>query len=158
MENKKMKFQVTLVAAVAALAIATPAAANQARVEARAGMSFGENQSEEFLGGVAAGYDFDLGESAFIGAEASLDKVFVDNSGVVLGGTARLGMREGNSRFFVAGGYTDLTCDLCGDGFHAGAGVEAALSGNVYGKLEYRHFFFDGTDTNVIATGVGMRF
>jgi opacity protein-like surface antigen len=153
-----MKFQVALVAAVAALAVATPAAANQARVEARGGMSFGENQDEEFIGGVAAGYDFDLSETVFVGAEASVDKVFVDNSGVVLGGTARLGMRQGNSRFFVAGGYTDLTCDFCGDGFHAGAGVEAPLSGNVYGKLEYRHFFFDGNDSNVVAAGVGMRF
>lgn len=153
-----MKFQVALVAAAAALAVATPAAANEFRVEARGGMSFGENQSEEFVAGVAAGYDFDLGEKAFIGAEASVDKIFVDNSGVVLGGTARLGMKEGNSKFFLAGGYTDLTCDFCGDGFHAGAGVEVGLTEQVYGKLEYRHFFFDGTDSNVVAAGVGMRF
>jgi outer membrane immunogenic protein len=153
-----MKFKVALIATAAALAAATPAAANEGRVEARAGMSFGDNQGEEFVGGVAAGYDFDLGESAFIGLEASVDKVFVDNSGVVLGGTARLGMRQGNSRFFVAGGYTDLTCDLCGDGIHAGAGAEFGLTETVYGKLEYRHFFFDGTDSNVIAAGVGVRF
>lgn len=153
-----MKFQVSLAAAVAALAIAAPAAANDFRVEARGGLSFGENQDAEAVAGVAAGYDFDLGEKAFIGAEASLDKILVDNSGVVLGGTARLGMKEGNSKFFIAGGYTDLTCDLCGDGFHAGAGVEAPLSGNVYGKLEYRHFFFEGTDSNVAAAGVGVRF
>lgn len=153
-----MKFQVSLAAAVAALAIAAPATANDFRLEARGGLSFGENQSEEFVAGAAAGYDFDISETAFIGAEASVDKVFVDNSGVVLGGTARLGMKEGNSKFFIAGGYTDLTCDFCGDGFHAGAGVELGLTQQVYGKLEYRHFFFDGTDSNVIATGIGVRF
>lgn len=153
-----MKFQVSLAAAVAALAIAAPATANDFRLEARGGLSFGENQSEEFVAGAAAGYDFDISETAFIGAEASVDKVFVDNSGVVLGGTARLGMKQGNSKFFIAGGYTDLTCDFCGDGFHAGAGVELGLTQQVYGKLEYRHFFFDGTDSNVIATGIGVRF
>lgn len=153
-----MKFQVALIAAAAALASAAPAAANEARVEARAGMSFGNSQSEEFIGGVAAGYDFDIGEKAFIGAEASLDKLFVDNSGVVLGGTARIGVKEGNVRIFVAGGYTDFTCDFCGDAVHGGAGLELALSEKLYGKLEYRHFFIDGIDSNVVATGVGMRF
>ena len=77
-----MKFQVVL-AAVAAIAVATPAAANEFRAEARGGMSFGHSQSEEFVGGVAAGYDFNIGDKGFIGVEASLDKIFVDNSGVV---------------------------------------------------------------------------
>ena len=52
-----MKFQVVL-AAVAAIAVATPATANEFRVEARGGMSFGENQDEEFVAGAAVGYDF----------------------------------------------------------------------------------------------------
>ena len=153
-----MKFQVTLVAAVAALAIAAPAAANETRVEARGGMSFGNSQSEEFVGGVAAGYDFDIGDNGFVGVEASLDKVFIDNSGVVLGGGARIGAREGNFKLFVAAGYTDFTCDFCGDAVHAGAGLELDLSEKIYGKLEYRHFFVDGIDSNVVATGVGIRF
>ena len=150
-----MKFQVVL-AAVAAIAVATPAAANEFRAEARAGMSFGDNQSDEFVAGVAAGYDF--GEEAFIGAEVSADKLFVDNSGVVLGATVRLGVRDGGNRYYVNAGYTDLTCDFCGDGPHAGAGVELGLTEKVYGKLEYRHFFFEGTDSNVVAVGAGVRF
>jgi opacity protein-like surface antigen len=155
MENRKMKFQVVL-ATVAAIAVATPAAANEFRAETRAGMSFGDNQSDEFVAGVAAGYDF--GEKAFIGAEASVDKIFVDNSGVVLGATVRIGVRDGGNRYYVNAGYTDLTCDSCGEGFHSGAGVELGLTERVYGKVEYRHFFFEGTDSNVIAAGVGMRF
>ncbi len=153
-----MKFQVALIAAAAALVIAAPAAANDGRFEARAGMSFGENQGEEFVGGIAAGYDVDLGEKAFIGAEASLDKIFLEGSGVVLGATARAGLRSGGNRYYVNGGYTDLTCDLCGDGFHAGLGAEVTVTGTTYGKLEYRHFFFDGTDSNVVAAGIGVRF
>ena len=153
-----MKFQVALLAAVAAIATAAPAAANEGRIEARAGMSFGSNQSEEFIGGVAAGYDFDLDEGIFFGLEASADKLFVDDSGVVLGATARLGIRSGDNRYFVNGGYTDLTCDFCGDAAHAGAGAEIGLTDTVYGKIEYRHFFLDGTDSNVVAVGAGVRF
>ena len=153
-----MKFQVALLAAVAAIATAAPAAANEGRIEARAGMSFGSNQSEEFVGGVAAGYDFDLGDAAFIGVEGSVDKIFVDGSGVVLGATTRLGFKSGGNRYYVNGGYTDLTCDYCGDAVHAGAGAEFALTQQVYGKVEYRHFFLDGTDSNVVALGAGVRF
>lgn len=153
-----MKFQVALIAAAAAIATAAPAAANEGRIEARAGMSFGSHQSEEFVGGVAAGYDFDLGSNAFIGAEASLDKIFVDGSGVVLGATARLGFKGGANRYYVNGGYTDLTCDFCGDAIHAGAGAEFGLTDKVYGKVEYRHFFLDGIDSNVVAVGAGVRF
>jgi len=153
-----MKKYTALIAVAAALAAATPAAANDFRLEARGGMTFGNNQSEEAVLGAAAGYDFDLSEGAFVGLEGSADKVLVDNSGWVLGGTARLGMKEGNSKFFLAGGYTELTCNGCGNGIHAGIGLEHGFSEQVYGKLEYRHFFFDGNDSNVIAVGAGMRF
>jgi opacity protein-like surface antigen len=153
-----VKIQVALFAAAAALVAATPAAANEFRVEARGGLTFGENQSNEAMVGAAAGYDYDISEGAFIGLEGSVDKVLVDGSGVVLGGTARLGMKEGNAKFFVDGGYSYLTCDFCTDAVHVGLGVEQPLSGNVYGKVGYRHFFFEGTDSNVVAAGVGMRF
>jgi len=151
-----MKIQVALIAA--ALFAAAPAAANEARVETRIGTTFGEDQDMEVIGGVAAGYDIDIGGKAFIGAEGSVDKLFVDDSGVVLGGTARLGLRQGPAKLYLAGGYSDFTCDLCGDAFHAGAGVDVDVTTNVYGKVEYRHFFLDGIDSNVLAAGLGLRF
>lgn len=153
-----MKIHVALTAAAAALVAAAPAAANEARIEARGGLSFGEDQSTEAVAGVAAGYDVDFGERAFFGVEASADKVLVDNSGFVLGATARMGLKLKGARPFIAAGYTHLTCDLCLDAVHVGAGTEVDLTSRVYGKVEYRRFFFEGTDSNVVAAGVGMRF
>lgn len=154
-----MKFQVALIAAAAALVAAAPAAANEVRVEARGGMTFGESQSEEAIAGIAAGYDLSVGDQgAFFGVEASADKILIDNSGLVLGATARTGFRTGPAKFFMAGGYSHLTCDLCSDAIHIGAGAEVDVASNVYGKLEYRRFFFEGIDSNVVAAGVGMRF
>ena len=153
-----MKFQVALIATVAALVAAVPAAA-QVRVEARGGMTFGESQSEEAVAGVAAGYDYSVGDQgAFFGVEASGDKILIDDSGLVLGATARTGFRTGPAKLFIAGGYSHLTCDFCSDAVHVGAGAELDVTSNVYGKLEYRRFFFDGIDSNVVAAGVGMRF
>ncbi|MBO9516795.1 MAG: hypothetical protein J7493_01870 [Porphyrobacter sp.] len=142
----------------AALTVSVPAAANDFRAEARGGMTFGNDQTSEALIGVAGGYDLDISENAFAGVEASVDKVLVDGSGVILGGTARLGLKSGGVKAYIDGGYSYLTCDLCGDAVHAGLGVELPISGRVYGKVGYRYFFFDGTDSNLATAGIGMRF
>jgi len=86
------------VAAVSALA-ATPALANEGRVEARGGVIwFGNGAGNEDVWGVAAGYDFDLGSSAFAGLEASGDIVGATGSKVAFGFTGRLGVKIGDSR------------------------------------------------------------
>lgn len=59
---------------LASLAIATPAMANEARIEARGGVIWANGTSED-VWGAAAGYDFDLGETAFAGVEVSGDKI-----------------------------------------------------------------------------------
>ena len=59
---------------LATLAFATPAMANEARVEARGGVIWSNGDSEDTWG-VAAGYDFDLGTTAFAGVEVSGDKI-----------------------------------------------------------------------------------
>jgi outer membrane immunogenic protein len=145
-------------AALTAAAISTPAfaAGGEGRVEARGGIAFAGGSSEA-IAGVAAGYDFDLGETTFIGIEGSADKLLVGGTDVLFGATARAGGKIGeNGKLFVAAGYTFGD----GDAFHAGAGYEHKLGSNVYGKLEYRRFFNGGgfPDINTVAVGVGVKF
>ena len=148
-----MKFQVALIAAAAAIA-ATPAAANEGRFETRAGVLWAGGE-EEFLAGIAAGYDFDVSESVFVGVEASGDKVFVQDFDVVWGATARAGAKLGDGKLFATGGYSFVEGD---DMPHLGAGYEHKVTDTTYLKVEYRHFFGDVVDANTVAAGIGINF
>ena len=149
----------TAVLLLAALA-PNPSLADDGRVEARGGVVFGSGDSEG-VAGIAAGYDFDLGGSAFLGGEVSGDKILQDNTRIVLGLTGRAGIKAGeNTRLFATGGYSTKPCRFCENSLHAGAGAEFALSSSIYGKVEYRHFFVDngGSDFDSAVVGVGFRF
>lgn len=150
-----MKFQVALIAAAAALVTATPAAANEARAEARGGIAWGGGV-EEAVAGAAVGYDFDIGETAFFGVEASADHALADGYDFVFGATARVGaeiVKDG--KLFVAGGYSFGEGE---DQLHLGAGYEHQVAGPVYVKVEYRHLFSDFVEANVAVAGVGVNF
>lgn len=150
-----MKFQVALIAAAAALVAAAPAAANEGRAEVRGGIVWADG-FEEAVAGAAAGYDFDIGEAGFIGLEGSADQVLVDGADPVFGASARIGGRiVKNGKLFVAGGYSFGEGE---DQIHLGAGYEHRVAGPVYVKVEYRHFFSDFLDANVVAAGVGLNF
>lgn len=146
-------------AAVAAIA-ATPALANEARVEARGGVIWGGGASEATIG-AALGYDFDLGSSAFAGVEVSGDKILDSAANrVAFGFTGRLGVKASpNDKLFVAGGYTTKPCQFCVDSEHLGAGYEHNF-GPVYGKIEYRHYFTNqgAIDTDSVVAGIGINF
>lgn len=143
-----------LIAAVAALGVAAPAAANEGRGEIRGGVAWA-NGEEEAIVGAALGYDFDLGKTAFVGVEGSADEMLVDDATIVWGTTARVGARLGNGKLFATGGYSFGEGE---DALHLGAGYQHALGENAYLKAEYRHFFSDIVDVNVVAAGLGMRF
>lgn len=149
------------VAAVSALA-ATPALANEGRVEARGGVIwFGNGGGSEDVWGVAAGYDFDLGSSAFAGLEASGDIVGATGSKVAFGFSGRLGTKLGeNTKLFADGGYTTEPCTGCVDAIHAGVGAEVGFGKNLYGKLGYRHYFTSNgaPDSNAVVAGLGVKF
>lgn len=147
--------KIAIALGVAAAAISTPAMADEARIEARGGIIsvFG---TEEATAGVAAGYDFDLGDTVFAGVEVSGDKVLVDGSDIYVGFTGRLGAKlSEDTRLFAAGGYT------VGEGEdvpHLGAGLQHNLTDRIYIKGEYRHFFSDIADADSGVIGFGMRF
>lgn len=145
---------------IAAMAVATPALANEARVEARGGVIWTNGTSEDTYG-VAAGYDFDLGATTFAGVEVSGDKIGATGTKVAYGVTGRLGIKAGEgTRLFGAGGYTTEACDLCEGQWHLGAGLEQKVSGPVYLKAEYRHYFENDfvLGGDALVAGVGVRF
>ena len=129
---------------LASLALASPALANETRVEARGGVIWSNGTSEDTWGG-ALGYDFDLGQTTFAGLELSGDKIGATGTKVALYGT---------------GGYTTETCDACKGQWHLGAGVEQKLSGPFYVKAEYRHHFKNDVvaDSDTLLGGVGVKF
>lgn len=147
--------KIMIAAAAAATTLSTPAFAEvggQGRIEARAGIAWAGG-NEEFIGGVAAGYDFDLGDTVFAGPEVSYDTDF-DNIDIVnLGG--RIGVKAGDkTRLYVGGAYDVGDTDE----FNAGIGAQHHFSEQIFGKVEYRRFFLPGTDVNAAVVGVGVSF
>ena len=145
---------------VASLAFATPALANDTRVEVRGGAIWLNGQTDATYG-AAAGVDFDLAPMTFAGVEVSADKIDRSGTKVAYGATGRFGVKAGPmTKLFVAGGYSTEPCDLCEGSWHAGAGVEQSIMGPLYLKAEYRHYFTGNSfpDSNAVVGGVGMRF
>lgn len=147
------------IAAATAAFIAAPAAAQDAagegRVEVRGGIAWAGGQ-EEAIAGVAGGYDFNLGDSAFIGVEGSADKILAGGADVVWGATGRVGAKVGDAgKVFLAGGYS------FGEGEdvpHLGIGYSHKLGTSAYVTGEYRRFFSDFQDVNAATLGVGFNF
>jgi hypothetical protein len=149
-----------LIALAASVVVASPALANEGRIEARGGVYWDGTETQDAYG-VAAGYDFDLGKTAFAGVEVSGDKIATTGTRVAFGATGRLGTRISETgKLFVAGGYTSKPCDLCEDATHLGAGFEAGFGKSLYGKIEYRHYFVNGgfDDSDAVMIGLGTKF
>ncbi|HNN55604.1 MAG TPA: outer membrane beta-barrel protein [Novosphingobium sp.] len=146
---------------LASLAIATPAMANEARIEARGGVIWANGTSED-VWGAAAGYDFDLGDTAFAGVEVSGDKIGTTGTKVSWGFAGRLGAKVGEQgKLYGVAGYNTENCSSCNDdAFSAGAGYQQGLGKSFYVKGEYRHFFTSNglPDADAVVAGVGMRF
>lgn len=151
-----------LIPLAAALAVAaTPALANEARVEARGGVIWGGGDTEA-TAGAALGYDFDLGTSAFAGAEVSGDKVLTSGTKVAFGFTGRAGVKVGTGgKVYANGGYTTEFADNAEGNWHVGAGYQQNLGSQLYGKVEYRHYLPQGANTadaDAVGVGLGLRF
>lgn len=152
-----MKKILVLGAAAVAFA-AAPAMANEARVEARGGIVWASGDSEA-TAGLAAGYDFDLGETAFAGVEVSGDKILTDNTRISFGFGGRVGAKLGEAgKLYVASSYQTKPCRFCDDSISLGAGYQHSLGEKLYAKIEYRRYFADGTDLNAAVIGLGAKF
>ncbi len=145
---------------LASLAAASPALANEGRVEARGGIIWDQGQ-EEAIAGVAAGYDWDLGGALFVGAEVSADKILVDNTRVAFGFGGRIGTVVSEAgKLYAASSYHTKNCRFCEDSVSLGAGYQHSFGGNLYGKVEYRHFFVGNgvSDPDAVVVGLGTKF
>jgi hypothetical protein len=143
-------------AAAIAATSATPALANEGRVDVHGGLVWANGDSEGTVG-VAAGYDFDIGTNTFFGVEGSADKVLVDGSELYYGLSGRIGGKIGDrGKLYGVAGYTFAEGQ---DSPHAGVGYEHMLGSRAYAKVEYRHYFVeDFSDLNAAVVGVGIRF
>lgn len=151
----------SLLALMALFATAAPAMAG-ARVEARVGV-LSEGGDSLTMGGIAAGYDFDLPGPVFFGGEVSIDNNFTSssagNADLLVGLTARAGIKVGpGGRAYVTGGGTLRSLD--NSPYHAGAGYQQAIGPKLYLKAEYRHFFATSVndDGDSVMAGVGIKF
>jgi hypothetical protein len=142
-----------ILASAAAAFVATPAmAAGEGRIEGRAAIGWGGG-ADDFFAGVAAGYDFDLGETVFVGPEVSYDTNFDGADLVNVGG--RLGVKVGEKgKIYVAGAYELADAEE----INAAVGYQHSFSDKFYGKVEYRRYFFPGTDLNAAGIGIGVKF
>ena len=155
-------------AIVAAAALSAPAAAQDfsgARIGANVGFAdddaFG---TEALVYGVNVGYDFDLG-GAVAGVSAEYADSDEDGIGRDLSVSGRIGGKVGTrAMIYALGGYTNLSVDLPGDDFELdgarlGAGVEFALTPNIFANGEYRYSNYElGFETHQMLVGAGFRF
>ncbi len=153
--------KIAILAALAAATVASPAfaqdsaATGEGRIEVRGGIAWAQGAEEAFAG-VAVGYDFDLGDTAFIGVEGSADKVLADGAEVLWSIGGRVGAKVGDEgRAYVLGGYGFVDGS---DGPFAGAGYQHNLGEKVFAKVEYRRTLVEGPDVNFAGVGVGFRF
>ncbi len=146
-----------IAAALLAAGLSTPALAaeGETHVEVRGGYIWG-NGIDEATAGIAGGYDLNLGDKAFAGAEIAGDKVLQDGANVQFSAGGRAGARIGaNGKLYANAGYTfgDI------DDPYIGAGYQHKFGQNVYGKVEYRHQFINNFgDFNTVAAGIGIAF
>lgn len=141
-------------AAAAAAAFATPAYANETRVEVRGGVVWCCGESDDTIG-LAVGHDYDLGDSLFIGVEGVIDSNF-DLDDPVLGVNARLGTKVGEkTKIFALAGYAHAT-GVDYDDAVIGAGLQHNLGEKALLSVQYQRVL--DLEVNRALVGVGIRF
>ncbi|WP_226636025.1 outer membrane protein [Novosphingobium profundi] len=155
-----MRIALVSLAAAAVAAVATPAMADEIRVEGRTGIIWNDS-GDEAIAGVAAGYDYDLTKNVFIGVEGSADKILTDHTRVAWGAGGRAGVKlfEG-TKIFGSAAWQSKPCRYCNSSVNLGGGVQQSLNKNFYAKAEYKHMLIgDNTpDADVGLVGVGVKF
>lgn len=155
-----MRIALVPLAAVAAVAAATPALANEARIEARTGVIW-DGSNSDAVAGVAAGYDHDLGNNLFVGVEGSAEKVLASDTRVSWGAGGRVGAKVmPGSKLYALADWESKRCSTCNSAVGVGGGWQQDLGQRFYGKVEYKHLLVgDNTpDADLGLVGVGVKF
>lgn len=145
-----------LSAAICGSLLASPAHAGEGRAEVNLGI-IDEGGESDAIGALVLGYDWDIGETVFVGGEASLEKVFRDEADPSVALGARLGARLAEeTKVFVIGGYAFEEEE---DRPFIGAGIEQTLVEGIYATASYHRLFGDEVpDADVFGLGVGLEF
>ncbi len=123
-----------------ALALATPAFADETRVEVHTTGNFYGGDYQQSIG-VAAGHDFTLAPMVFAGAEVSADKLLAANTLTSVGITGRAGANLGPAgKIYAVGGWATTPYHGGNSDWDFGAGYSHSLLFGTYGKVEYRHY------------------
>lgn len=119
------------------------------------------------IGGLIAGYDYDMGNNWVIGAGVDYDFADIDLGPAatlenIFRAKARAGYKIGNGLLYGTGGYAWADTDNVGDddGYFIGAGYEHMLTQNLSLGAEVLYHQFDDfgtTGTDVEATTVQAR-
>ncbi len=156
-----MRIALVSLAAAAVVAAATPAMADEARVEVRTGMIWNGSDSQGTVG-VAAGYDYDLGKSPlFIGVQGSADKSFDDDTRVTWGAGGRAGFKvTPDTKLYATANWQSKYCRTCNSAVGVGGGIEQSVGTRYFINAQYQHELIgDNTpDADVGLVGVGVKF
>lgn len=155
-----MRIALVSFAAVAAAAAATPALANEARVEARTGVIW-DGSNSDAVAGIAAGYDYDLGNNLFVGIQGSADKVLASDTRVSWGAGGRIGVEAApGTKVYALADWQSKNCRFCNSAVGVGGGVQQDVGARYYVKAEYQHLLVgDNTpDADRGLVGVGVKF
>jgi len=162
--------RIALLAAVAAFAVAAPAAAQETTDTAtftgpRVGLNIGFADDDQVFGteaftyGAEVGYDADLG-GAVVGG--SIEVQDSKDTGRDIGITGRVGAKVGSKGLiYGTAGYTNLRVfeDFTLGGFRFGVGGEVAVTKNAFLKAETRYSDYElGFEAYQTVLGVGVRF
>ncbi|MHA6266314.1 outer membrane beta-barrel protein [uncultured Aliiroseovarius sp.] len=130
------------------------------------GTSVAGLEGDGVIGGIVAGYDFDMGNWV-VGVGIDYDWADVDIAGAaqlenVLRVKARGGYKMGNGLLYATGGYANASTDTLGDsdGYFIGAGYEHRLTSafNIGAEVLYHDFSdFNGSGIDVDATTIQLR-
>jgi hypothetical protein len=155
-----MRIALVSLAAVAAMAAAAPAMANEARVEARGGVIW-NNSDTEATAGIAAGYDYDLGDKLFVGVQGSADKILTGGTRVSWGAGGRVGMKlTPATKAYALADWESKNTRYGNSAVGVGGGIQQDVGSRYYVKAEYQHLLVgDNTpDADRGVVGVGVKF
>lgn len=155
-----MRIALVSLAAVAAVAAATPAMADEARIEARGGVIW-DGSNSDATAGVAAGYDYDLTDKLFVGVQGSADKVLTSNTRVSWGAGGRIGVKVlPGTKAYALADWESKNTRYGNSAVGVGGGIQHDLGSRYYVKAEYQHLLIgdDTPDADRGLVGVGVKF
>jgi hypothetical protein len=146
----------------AALALSTPALADETRVEVDTTGNFYGGDYQQSIG-VAAGHDFTLAPGLFAGPEVSITKLLASDTLTSVGISGRAGADLGAAgKLYAVGGWASQPYHGGNPDWNIGAGYQHALLPGTFGKVEYRHYTSsaDGVtpSRDAITLGFGAHF